>query len=337
MKIHISHNKWCKDRISPLYNTLIKNNEVTMNDSLEEIPSSDIWIVDWFDVTIVGMQNRINRYEHNFMKYKGKLLAVSLDDGCITYTNEIKESIINRLDGWFTGIIWDENSNIYHKSLIDKFVLIPRFLISKIDMNFSSKKTNQIIFWGSTTGGLKLNGKNARVEALKIIDNNIFLKNNFKGGLTYDYIIDTEESIEYRQSYQKFVVPVLPHKDWWQLLTDSTLCPNMEGNGLFSYRPLESMRSKTTILSPPFYKDPGNWLFSEKLKNCVWFYNRDLSNFANVCEEALLNTEKTQEMSEEAYDIYKTYFEADVNDSYNKTCVDVINNKLENILNCKVL
>lgn len=337
MKIHISHNNWCKGRILPLYNWLRKNNEVTMNNSLDEIPSSDIWIVDWYDTNINGLQTRINSHEYNFLKYKGKLLAVSLDDGCFTFTQGIKDTIINRLDGWFTGILWDELSNIFDSSLRDKFILIPRFLISKMDMDFSKEKINQIVFWGSTTGGLKLDGKNARVEALKIIENNYFLKNNFKGGLTYDYIIDVEETDEYRKSYQKFVVPVLPHKDWYQLLTDSTLCPNMEGNGLFSYRPLESMRSKTTILSPPFFKDPGEWLFSEKLKNCIWFYNRDLSNFANICEEALLNVEKTKEMSEEAYDVYKTYFEANINESYNDRCVDIINNRLEKVINIKIL
>lgn len=333
MRIHISHNNWCKGRISPLYNSLKRNNDVTINNSLEEIPTADVWIVDWFDTTIVGMQNRINSYEHNFLKYTGKLLAVSLDDGCITYTHGIKQSIINRLDGWFTGILWDEQSNMFDVSVKDKFILIPRFLISRLDMDFSRKKTNQIVFWGSTTGGLKLNGKNPRVEALKIIDNNNFIKSNFKGGLTYNYIIDCEESDEYKNSYQKFVVPVISHESWWQILTESTLCPNMEGNGLFSYRPLESMRSKATIISPPFFKDPGDWLFSEKLKNCVWFYNRDLSNFAEICEKALLDVDKTLEMSDEAYDVYKTYFESDVNESYNKMCRSVINDKVEKLLN----
>ena len=333
MRIHISHNNWCKGRILPLYNTLKRNHDVTMNDSLEEIPTADVWIVDGYDTSIIGMQTRINSHEDNFIKYKGKLLAVSLDDGCFTYTSGINQSIINRLDGWFTGILWDENSNIFDKSLKDKFILIPRFLISQMDMDFSTKKINQIVFWGSTTGGLKLNGKNARVEAFKIIDNNNFIKSNFKGGLTYDYIIDSQESDDYRNTYQKFVVPVLPHAAWWRLLTESTLCPNMEGNGLFSYRPLESMRSKATIISPPFFKDPGDWLFSDKLKNCVWFYNRDLSNFAEICERALLDVDKTSMMAEEAYDVYKTYFEADIDESYNKMCRSVINDKVEKLLN----
>lgn len=264
MKIHISHNNWCKGRILPLYTTLCRYADVTMNDSLDEIPSSDVWIVDWFEIGVDNLFRRINAHEKQFLEYKGKLLPVSLDDGCVTFTGDVKRTIIERLDGWITGILWDRESKIYDDSLWDKFILVPRFVIDYQVMKIKPDKINQIVFWGSTTGGLKLPGdKNVRVECFRKIDDCPYVKSHFKGGLVFDHIIDFPASEEYNASFQKYVVPIIPNTQWWELLNESTLCPNIEGNGLFSYRPLESMRSKTTIISPPFFKDPGDWLYSD--------------------------------------------------------------------------
>ena len=338
MKIHISHNNWCKGRILPLYTTLCKYADVTMNDSLDEIPSSDVWIVDWYDVDWNKIPLRINAHEEQFLKYGGKLLPVSLDDGCIPTTHSLKRSIVERIDGWITGILWDRETKIYDDSLWDKFIMVPRFVLDYRVMEISPNKTNQIVFWGSTTGGLKLAGqKNPRVECFKKIDEHPYVKEHFRGGLVFDYIIDCQESTEYRESFQKFVVPIIHNTNWWEMLNESTLCPNLEGNGLFSYRPLESMRSKAAIISPPFFKDPGTWLYADKLKDCVWFYKRDLSDFIEVCESALRDESKTQKMADEAFEVYKDYFETGSDNTYNKIVMKQFNDKFEKLTGLQIL
>jgi len=336
MKIHISHNKVCYGRIIPLITTLSKNNEVTVSDTLD-IPSSDIWLVDWYDVNMQKLTDRINSNEDKFLKYKGKLLPISLDDGSFTVTIGIKNTIVHRIDGWITGMIWDFDYGLYDSSLINKFILVPRFHIDNLNVTIPSTKINQLVFWGSTTGGLKLNNKNPRVECLKIIDDDPYLKSNFKGGLVFNYIIDSEESDEYKSTYQKFVVPIISNKEWWNILSNSTLCLSLEGNTVFSYRPLEAMRSKSTIISAPFLKDPGIWLFSDKLQKCVWFYKKDLSDFKQICETALLNEEKTKQMSDEAFDIYKTWFEDEPDKTYNKKVMSQFCDKFESLTNIRLL
>jgi hypothetical protein len=335
MKIHISHNKFVYDRILPIYRTLQKTHDVTISDSIETIPSVDVWIVDWFSTSLDAISTRVNAHESQFLNFKGKLLPISLDDGCVTYTLNVKQSIINRIDGWFTGIIWDNDPatgwKLHDDCLKDKFILIPRFMIDHAEVIHPPERTNRIVFYGSTTGALNLNGKNPRVEALKIIEGNPFLKSHFEGGLTYDYIIDVSETPEYRATYQHLVVPHYHQPKWLKLLSESTLCPNMEGNGLFSYRPLETMRAKAAMLSPQFFKDPGVWLFAEKLRDCFWMYKRDLSDFAEVCERALLDRDKSRELAENAYECYKDYFETTPDNTFNAKSMEQMKESFEKL------
>ena len=337
MNIHISHNKICYGRLIPLITTLSKFHNVTINDTVDIIPSADIWLIDWYDVNMDKLTHRINSNEENFLKYKGKLLPISLDDGSFTVTIKIKNTIINRLDGWITGMIWDLDYGLYDKSLYGKFILVPRFHIDNLDIEIPLKKTNQLVFWGSTTGGLKLNNKNPRVECLKIIDSDSYLKSKFKGGLVFNYIIDSNETEEYKETYQKFVVPIISNKDWWNILSESTICLSLEGNTVFSYRPLEAMRSKATIISAPFLKDPGSWLFSDKLQNCVWFYKKDLTDFKKICETALFDVDKTKQMSDEAFDVYKTWIEDEPDKTYNSKVISQFCDKFESLTNIKLL
>lgn len=335
MKIHITTSE-CKNRIHPLRNTLAKNHEVTTNESLDEIPMADIWLVDYYKTYWNKLLERMNSHEEQFLKFKGKLLPISLDDGCVITTEGLKETIVRRFDGWITGSVYGPEKKRYHECLTGKFILIPRFQIYRMDMKIPSIKINQMVFVGSTTGGLKFHGKNIRVEALRLIYTNPFLKNHFKGGLINDFIYWCNPSEEYLNVLRQYLVPQMQHKDWWELLNQSTLCPNLEGNGLFSYRPLESLRSKATIISPPFFLDPGEWLFSDKLKNCVYFYKQDLTDFEKICETAIKDVDKTKSMAEESFDVYKTYFESEPDYTYNKAVMTQFKEKFEQLTGLKI-
>ena len=86
----------------------------------------------------------------------------------------------------------------------------------------------------------------------------------------------------------------LSEQEWYDKLKTSTLSLCIPGHTKLGYRHAQSMVFKSTMLANfDLENDPYPYLFSEKLKNISYTVNSDLSNFIEVCKEALNNKEKT--------------------------------------------
>ena len=317
-------------RLQHFVNTLKETHTVTEINSIDQIniDKFDLLLMDYYSATTnnahAEMCDRINAFKDALLKFEGKLVLYSLDDGQAIYNNEVDFEIINRIDAWVVYMINDgfldycpKHSDILRK----KFVRIPRYTLPYVestDISYDDKE-NKIVFIGKTTGNYWFNGKNWRVEALNKIWDNEFLKKHFDGWLVDDYIIDVPtQSEEYNKTF-KFVSKdqYLSETEWFEKLKKSTLSLCIPGHTKFGYRHSQSMVFKSTMVGNfDLENDSYSWLFSDKLKDISYTIKPDLSDFVEKCEESLLDREKTKKYAFAAYDVYRSYFEPTEKNTY---------------------
>lgn len=331
MKIALlQNNETMLYRFQHFINTIKEKHTVlpVSNISLLNEENFDLVLIDYFVHSLSdphgGMCKRINSFKTDLLKFKGKIVFYSLDDGQAIYHNLLDWEIINRVDGWIVYMINTTflNLEIKHADVLkDKFVLIPRYTIPyvKNDDIVYENKQNKIVFIGNTTGNYWFNGKNWRVECLKRIWDNSFLRENFDGWLVNDHIIDVPyQDEEYNKTF-KFVRKdkYLSENHWLEKLRYNTLSLCIAGHTRYTYRHPQSMAFKSTMLANfDLEKDPYVWLFSDKFKDISYIVKDDLSNFVDICEESLINKEKTKTYANAAYDVYKSYFEVTPKNTY---------------------
>lgn len=318
-------------RIQHLINTLSINNSVTLINDIGDIHNYDIAFIDYFSCKThnphLEMCNRINAFKNDLLMFKGKLLFYSLDDGQAIYSNLLDEEIVTKLDGWISYMINDgflKSCPKYDHILRDKFILIPRYSLPYInteDVNYETKQ-NKIVFIGRTTGNYWFeNNKNWRIESLKLIHENQTLNENFDGWLVDDEIIDVnKQSLEYNKTFKLIKKDkYLSEEQWIHKLKSNTLSLCIPGHTKLGYRHMQSMACKSTMVGNfDLEYDPYKYLFSDKFKNISYTVKEDLTDFVNICEEAILNKEKTKQYAFEAFDVYKTYFELTPENTYRR-------------------
>lgn len=332
-------------RIQHFINTLKENHSISEISKIEEInlTNYDVVLIDYFSARSNDphkeMCDRINSFKYDLLKFKGKIIFYTMDDGQAMYNNELDFEIVNRIDAWIVYMIHEGfiNSCPKHAAVLrNKLVRIPRYTLPyvKSDDVVYENKENKIVFIGKTTGNYWFDGKNWRIEALNKIYDDEYLKNNFDGWLVDDHIIDVPyQNEEYNKTF-KFVKKgnYLSEQDWYNKLKNSTLSLCIPGHTKLGYRHPQSMVFKSTMLANfDLENDPYSYLFSEKLKNISYTVNNDLSNFVEVCKEALNNREKTKKYALDAYDIYKTYFEPTEKNTYQDHVWSIIKDQFKNI------
>lgn len=328
-------------RIQHFVNTLRESHSVVEIDNINKI---DVGFFDWILIDYFSaktndphteMCERINSFKDYLLKFKGKIIFYSVDDGQAIYANQLDPEIVNRLDAWIVYMINEgflDSCPQYKNILKNKFVKIPRFTLPyvKSDDVIYEEKENKIVFIGRTTGNYWFNGKNWRIEALNKIWDNEFLKKHFDGWLVDDYMIDVPNQYEEYNKTFKFVSKnnYLSENEWYQKLKKSTLSLCIPGHTKFGYRHPQSMVFKSTMLANfDLEYDNYSWLFSDKLKNISYTIKPDLSDFIEKCEESLLNREKTKTYAFGAYDVYRSYFEPTIKNTYQSHVWDIIKNQ----------
>ena len=87
-----------------------------------------------------------------------------------------------------------------------------------------------------------------------------------------------------------------------------SLC--LPGNSLWTYRHLDSMRSKCAVISFRLNRSGcSKWLYSDKLEDEFFYVEDDLSNLEEVCENVLSHSEESKLKAEYGHNIYKNFFE----------------------------
>jgi hypothetical protein len=172
------------------------------------------------------------------------------------------------------------------------------------------------------------------MECLDKIWNNSFLKENFDGWVVNDYALDViNQNVEYDKTFKfvrknKYLLP----DEWLHKLKTHTLSLCPPGHTNLGYRHYLSMACKTTMVANfNLELDPYPWLFSDKLKDISYTVKEDLSNFDEVCCEALTNREKSKEYAMKAYDVYKTYFELTPENTYQTHVWDIVRNNMRRV------
>lgn len=333
-------------RIQHLINTLKLTNDVCEIKNISEITNNafDVLLIEYFSSHTSNpheeMISRMKLLKPELMRFKGHLIFYSVDDGQALYIRDLDLDIVHRIDAWFVymksyGFI---NDDIERGSIIEKkLVLIPRYTLPYINSENISyeKKQNKIVFIGRTTGNYWFeNGKNWRVECLRRIWDNKFLREKFDGWLVDDNIIDVPfQNEEYKKSFKFIKKDVyISEETWYEKLRNNTLSLCMPGHTKYGYRHSQSMKFKTTMLSNfNMELDPYPWLFSDKLTNISYTVNSDLSNFEELCIESLINREKTENYANIAYDIYKFYFEPTANNEFQSHIWKIVTNQLQEL------
>lgn len=332
-------------RIQHFINTLKEYHTIFKIKNIEDInlKNFDVVLIDYFSAESRDphkeMCGRINSFKFELLKFKGKVIFYSLDDGQAIYNTELDFEIVNRIDAWIVYMIHEGFLDCCpkHKEILKgKFIRIPRYTLPHVkcdDVSYEDKE-NKIVFIGKTTGNYWFNGKNWRIEALNKIWDDPFLRKHFDGWLVDDYIIDVPvQNEEYNNTF-KFVKKdkYLSEHDWYNKLKNSTLSLCIPGHTKLGYRHPQSMAFKSTMLANfDLENDPYPYLFSDKLKNISYVVNADLSNFVEVCKEALNNREKTKKYALDAYDVYKAYLESTEKNTYQDHVWSIIKDQFKNI------
>lgn len=319
-------------RLSPFYETLKKiyGYEILYvpieNITRDLLNTVDIWLYDYFDVTNDSdahnsMVISANSKKEMFLNFKGKLYFFILDDGCASYINGLDEEIFTRLDGWLCLMKRTDTDVFYNQKYDHKYCLMPRYVVRINEPKISFlHKQNNLFFYGRTSGANSFNGKNKRVESLKIIQKNEFLSQHFLGGTLDDTIIELgdNQDIEYNKS-----IPYV-YKDQWytfdqflKKINENKLSLCIPGNSNLGTRTYSTLGVGSTMICPNLLKDPVEWFFSEKLKDCFYEIKDDLTDLENVCEYALKHESESEKIAEYGYEIFMKYFQLDVDNTYN--------------------
>jgi len=296
--------------MGPFINTLKQERHIVSYTFDRSCPSNvDIWFIDyhkrlWWE-DIVKQNNLLKDIISNF---KGKIVLYSLDDNGWYPVQGLHADILHRINALMVFIKSDYDK-CKSPILNSKIITIPRYLCNHREFNNKIIKIPQIFFIGNLTGGYKMGGKNWRVEAMKLIQNSLIIKNKFIGGIVGKEIIDVKQNEEYNKTFFDLIVPPISEIENIRRLEESLITLCIPGNTIWSYRFPLAMQLKTTIITMEgLKKDPGEWMYNNVFSDEFYYVKPDLSNFIEICKYALENIEETKDKAERAYQLYNKYF-----------------------------
>jgi hypothetical protein len=333
-------------RLSPFYDTLRKiyGYEIIYL-PIEEVTSTtlnnvDICLYDYFDMShsrdahnsmVIGANSK----KEIFFNFKGKLYFFITDDGNASYIQGLDEEIFDRLDGWLCLMKRSDTDVFYNKKYNHKYCLMPRYVIRVNEPRLSYlSKQNNLFFYGRTSGANSFNGKNKRVESLKIIQKNKCLSEHFSGGTIDDTILELGNN--QNEEYNKTIPYV--HKDQWltfdeflKKINENRLSLCIPGNSNLGIRNYATLGVGSTMISTNLLKDPVDWFFSEKLKDCFYEIKDDLSDLEYIYEYALTHEIESEKIADRGYHIFMKYFQLEIDNTYNSIVLNHLKEDLKKI------
>lgn len=311
MRIHFSDNDCIWPRMAPFYDTLVHNGHTVSHAFDKNVPDADVWFVEYYnrilEAQIVGA---INAIRDRLLAFKGKIVFYGLDDDGWSPCTGLDDAIQDRLDAWITFQL-RPIGHCRPQRIADKFITIPRYVEKHAPYNEATPKKNQITFIGLLTGCYRFGGKNWRAEAMRMIDQNPFLKSHFLGGIVgYDVLTGLTPNVEYHNTFRHLVVPNISNEQNHANIEGSTLNLCIPGNTIWSYRQPFAMRSHTAVITMEGLKnDPHPWMFNDVFGDEFYYVKPDLSNFEEVCEYALTHETETAAKAKAGNALYKKYFQ----------------------------
>jgi len=317
MKIAFTSDHKLESRCTHLKNTLQKYNfEIVNHNDASVSPDADIWIIDYLYGTANYVDDNIKRFNEISVvaeKYKGKVLLMCLNDGCPLYASRLPKSLTERIEGVIALNKQIANKDTNKNLIEDKVILIPRYTIDYIPFKRNSIQKNKSFFVGRLTGDNFFNGKNWRIESLKLIEQANLIPEYFEGWLHSEdnKILGPRlgNNVEYFNTAVGIQNKQISHNDYLvQLQTYQTsLC--LPGNTAWGYRHLNSLACKNTIISYELSSNTDEWLFQDVFNDSFYFLKKDLSNLCDIIKYAADNVDESIFRAEQSYAAYCTYWE----------------------------
>lgn len=312
--------------------TIFKHSE-----EIKCVPDSDVWLFEYMYKTSDPKTINIARLEYwlpQFLKFPGKLILLETSDANSIHGKYMNELLRNRIDAVVTFCKYPEN---HHSSsgIYDKIVLIPRYTLPHINNIIPEKRNNKIFFVGRVTGSNFFSGCNWRIEALKLIYQDEFLKNNFEGWLCRDPVHVLSQSLISQPNYLSTIVGDKPYKisndEYIQHLCNNITSLCMPGNTAWGYRHIQSMQCRNAIISFPLNINNREWLFQDSFNDSYYFLQPDLSDFKQVLSYAIHNEQESIRRGEMNYQIYCRTFKLDAGDVYQSHVWDIVDEQLQQL------
>jgi hypothetical protein len=276
---------------------------------------TQMWLVEYVGDIFTGqkrsVQDFFNSIKNEFLSYEGKIIFFSLDDHSYSVYEGLDPEILNRVDAWFVHAFREKH---ICESIRHKYIQIPMFNSQYVNDCSSLEKQNKIYFRGFY--------HHDRVETIKRIKKDPYLRKNFVGGLYVPADFKDNEISEYL-FYEQISLNDF-HREMGSHLI--SLCP--KGNTRWGHRQIDAMGNKTSIISNSLMPDV-NFLHKDLIEKYMYIYAGDMSNFEDVCKYALNNLDETKYRAEKLYEIYKKYYALNEDGSYIDNTWELIKKQLQ--------
>lgn len=259
-----------------------------------------------------------------FDDYKGKLVFLALSDFSNTNINMFPEEI-KKKSILATFIKYPVGHQFYFKNSF----LLPRFTIdySSIIKTPTNQRKNEMFFVGSLTGGYMFKGKNARVEAIKIIQQSS-MSSKFNGWLTSpDNKIATKKRKPEYESTIHSLRNRIPREDYKNVLNSTTVSLCLPGNSSWGTRQQLSFQCGSCVISQKLINDPqGLWWCDHLFNKTCMTFKKDLSDLLEVCEHSIKDRKLQEEKIEQQNDAFQTYYAMTERNTYQDIAWNFVNN-----------
>lgn len=230
------------------------------------------------------------------LDYGGQIMLTSLGDWSAFNTDmegkSVPDSIIDRAVA-FAKIQWTHEPTDYDPRIIGKQVIMHPFLVGGLPEPLPVKRP-VVSFYGLPTGDLDTED-NLRIRACRMLKGRPWFDGGIVGqepGAQRD-ISGTEASKRPRPLYLRSI-------------NKSRISLCLPGNSILTYRHFESMGMKSCIITCCL--DQFKWLNRMITGEHYLEVLPDLSNLTEVCEQAISDSETTNRIAQNAYDLYQEYY-----------------------------
>lgn len=307
----------CWGRIQPFVSHLRQlDYDVEISKDVGEGTSDDIWFIDFVYPSAEEIKSFFTLNEERILNFKGKVCLYSLDDGGYTNSSLLNDKIIQRIDGWLTGVLHYEGTPWISEEVYGKIILFPWFVIPHREY-VATPKENKMLFYGHPTGGQHIYSKevaNPRIEAVRRLRGNETLSKDFIGGIVVHEVFNQP----IYENLEGLTSPYLSPEQLHAAYNKCRISLCLPGNARWSYRHLESMAEKCAVISFDLKpKDGSRWLYLDKFEDEFLYLKDDLTNLEELCEYALTHTKEVDQLAYRGHNIYKNFFELNADKTFN--------------------
>ena len=303
--LKVSNKGLAAARIHPVCKNILKSTEESylFNDDFKADNNFHYWFVEMLPMVDNAIEFA-NSLEEEFLKFNGKLIFYSLNDhansSCWRY---LKKSILQRVDAWFIHCFCDHNPTKRDEQICSeirhKYIVLPKYNLAYFPPSTVIAKENKIYFVGYS------HNRSDRLDPIKILRGTPFLNERFVGGVFSEN--PTESSLfSPNIHYRDFLVELDKYK--------ISFCP--PGNSVYCVRHIEAMSRSNAVISLSIKLDDEDFLYRDLMESYFYHYSKDLSDFKQVCEYALLNEAETTYKAGKLKDVFETFFQLEVDGSY---------------------